>query len=189
MVYCGISLYVKAASRDGSQSKFKKMIDTSETSEIANGENALKTFVKEMFFKAGFSPDEVAVRRGSGAWEVDIKVLDAGLVIGEDGVHLPAWEQILRAAAQKLAPEAPRISFDVNHYRAMKNEDLREIARRAAREAVLKKKPVELEAMNAYERRIVHAELALRPDVITESVGEDPNRKVVVKALETNSSG
>jgi spoIIIJ-associated protein len=165
------------------------MIDTSEISETANGENALKNFVKEMFVKAGFFPDEVAIRRRSDAWEVDVNVSDAGLAIGEDGIHLSAWEQILRAAAQKLAPEAPRISLDVNHYRAMKNEDLREIARKAAREAVLKKKPVELEVMNAYERRIVHTELALRPDVITESVGEDPNRKVVVKALETNSSG
>jgi spoIIIJ-associated protein len=66
----------------------------------------------------------------------------------------------------------------------MKNEGLRELARKAAREAVLKKKPVELPAMNAYERRVVHSELALRPDVMTESSGEEPNRRVVVKPLE-----
>lgn len=150
-------------------------------------EKSFREVVVNIFTKAGFSPKEVTIRRGQDAWEVDVSMEDAGLAIGEEGAHLAAWEQVLRAALQKFLPETSgylRVSLDLNHYRAMHNEELREIARRAAREAVLKKKPVELAAMSAYERRIIHTELALRPDVMTESAGEAPSRKVVVKPLE-----
>lgn len=144
----------------------------------------LRIFVTELLTKAGFPPEDVVVRKTPEIWEVDANIPDAGLVIGEDGTHLGAWGQVLRAAARRIAgPGAPRVSFDVNQYRALKNETLREIARKAAREAALKKKPVELSPMNAYERRVVHSELALRPDVMTESTGEEPNRRIVVKPI------
>jgi spoIIIJ-associated protein len=146
--------------------------------------NAFQRFVEELFSRAGFKPENIAIRLNQDTCEVDVSILDAGLIIGEEGAHLSAWEHILRQAAQKLLAGVSRVSLDVNQYRAMKNEALRELARKAAREAVLKKKPVELQPMNAYERRIVHTELALRPDVMTESIGEDPNRRVVVKPLE-----
>jgi spoIIIJ-associated protein len=147
-------------------------------------DEAFREFVRELFRRAGFQPEDVTVRQTPEACEVDVSVPDAGLIIGEDGAHLSAWERVLGAAAQKFLPGTFRVSLDVNQYRAMKNEGLRELARKAAREAVLKKKPVELPAMNAYERRVVHSELALRPDVMTESSGEEPNRRVVVKPLE-----
>lgn len=146
--------------------------------------DAFREFIRELFSRAGFQPEDVTVRTTPEACEVDVSLSDAGLVIGEDGAHLAAWEHVLRAAAQKFLPGILRVSLDVNQYRAMKNEGLRELARKAAKEAVLKKKPVELAPMNAYERRIVHSELALRPDVMTESFGEEPNRRVVVKPLE-----
>lgn len=146
-------------------------------------EDAFRAFVVELLGRAGFAPEEVTIRKNQETCEVDANIENAGLVIGEDGARLWAWEQVLRAAAQKIFGSATRVSFDVNQYRAVKNEGLREIARKAAREAALKKKPVRLAPMNAYERRIVHAELALRPDVMTESAGEDPNRMVVVKPL------
>ncbi len=143
-----------------------------------------KEFIKELFSRAGWIPEDIKIRLNQNVCEIDLSVSDAGLIIGEDGENLFAWEQVIRAVAQKLLPDISRISLDVNQYRAMKNESLRELARKAAREAVLKKKPVELPAMNAYERRIIHTELALRPDVMTESYGEDPNRRVVIKPLE-----
>lgn len=72
-------------------------------------------------------------------------------------------------------------AVDVNNYRRERERLLVELAKAAARKALVNKDNVDLPAMNAYERRLVHLELASRPDVKTESVGEGKERHVVVK--------
>ena len=114
---------------------------------------------------------------------VDITLGEAGLAIGPNGEHLRAWEEIFERYASHVAGMFISVSVDINNYRWQMEERLREIARHAAKEATFARKQVKLQPMNAYERRVVHAELALRPDVHTESEGQDPNRCVVVKPL------
>lgn len=75
------------------------------------------------------------------------------------------------------------VYVDVNNYRKERERLIVEIAKAAARKVLLTKNDVTLPAMNAYERRLVHTELAIRPDVKTESVGEKKERCVVVKPL------
>ncbi len=72
---------------------------------------------------------------------------------------------------------------DVNNYRKERENLIVELARAAARKAVAAKEPVPLPTMNAYERRLVHTELAMRPDVTTESIGEGRDRYVIVKVV------
>lgn len=74
------------------------------------------------------------------------------------------------------------VLVDVNGYRKERERLILELAKAAARRAVATKEAVNLPVMNAYERRIIHAELSIRPDVVTESVGNDKERYVVVKA-------
>jgi len=74
------------------------------------------------------------------------------------------------------------VIVDINNYRKEREKLIVELARAAARRAVVTKEPVHLPAMNAYERRLIHTELSMRPDVATESVGEGRNRYVTVKA-------
>ncbi len=73
--------------------------------------------------------------------------------------------------------------LDVNNYRQERENLIAELARAAAKKAVATKSAVPLPAMNSYERRIVHAELALHPEVTTESSGEGKERYVVIKPL------
>lgn len=75
------------------------------------------------------------------------------------------------------------VHVDVNNYRKERERLIIEIAKAAARKVLLTKGDVQLPPMNAYERLLVHTELATRPDVKTESVGEKKDRCVVVKAL------
>lgn len=75
------------------------------------------------------------------------------------------------------------VYVDVNNYRKERERLIVEIAKAAARKVMITKADVRLPAMNAYERRLVHAELATRPDVKTESTGEKKDRCVVVKPL------
>ncbi len=73
------------------------------------------------------------------------------------------------------------VVVDVNNYRRERERLIVELARAAARRAVATNEPVHLPTMNAYERRLIHTELSMRPDVTTESVGEGRERYVIVK--------
>ncbi|PIR71473.1 MAG: hypothetical protein COU43_02475 [Candidatus Nealsonbacteria bacterium CG10_big_fil_rev_8_21_14_0_10_37_25] len=73
------------------------------------------------------------------------------------------------------------IDLDINGYKKKKLDYLKELARSLADEVALTKKEKNLPPMAAYERRIIHLELAGRSDVTTESIGEEPERRVVVR--------
>ncbi len=75
------------------------------------------------------------------------------------------------------------ILVDVNNYRRERENLIVELAKAAARKAIASQEDVSLPTMNAYERRLIHTELATRPDVKTESVGEGRNRYVVVRLV------
>ena len=81
----------------------------------------------------------------------------------------------------------PPAFFDVNNYRRERETIITELAREAARKAAATKEEISLPAMNSYERRIIHVELAGRPDVATESVGSGRSRYVVVRPIDENS--
>lgn len=91
------------------------------------------------------------------------------------------FETLLRLVSKKESAEF--VFVDVNNYRKERERLIVEIAKAAARKAVLSKAEVSLPAMNAYERRLVHTELSTRPDVKTESIGMGASRYVVVKPI------
>lgn len=97
--------------------------------------------------------------------------------------RLPSLVLNLNRVARLLAKKhgVYPVLIDVNGYRKERERLILELARAAARRAVSTKEAVNLPVMNAYERRIIHAELSVRPDVITESVGNSGERYVVVK--------
>jgi len=109
-------------------------------------------------------------------------VINDNVVAKED---LPAFvlnlERIARLMAKKL--DYPPVVIDVNHYKKEREGLITQLARAAARKAAATGEEIALPAMNAYERRIVHTELSIRPDVQTESTGESRSRHVVVKPI------
>lgn len=118
---------------------------------------------------------------------VNLKAEEPQFLIGERGQTLLEIQRLLRAVLRRQincseSPEPFYVDVDVNDYKKKKVEYLKEMARTAADEVSLSKKEVELAAMPPYERRVIHTELASRTDVATESIGEDPERKVVIKS-------
>lgn len=77
----------------------------------------------------------------------------------------------------------PVYVVDINNYRKEREKIILEIAKAAAQKASVLKQEVRLPPMNAYERRLIHTELSMRPDVKTESVGEGKERAVVVRPI------
>jgi len=89
--------------------------------------------------------------------------------------------RVARLVAKKFQTDP--FVVDINNYRKERESLIIELARAAARKALASKESVSLPTMNAYERRLVHTELSMRPDVATESVGEGRNRYVVIKVV------
>ena len=145
----------------------------------------IKNIVNEFFIKAGIADFEIKVVEAAGNDLFNILVLmgEARLYIGEGGKNLSAFETILRLIIKKQLGQLPLLRFDINNYRSLKDESLRELAKKAARRARFYKQQVALEAMSAYDRRIIHTELAAHPDIKTESIGEGRQRRVVVKYI------
>ena len=88
---------------------------------------------------------------------------------------------------KKYFTEPVRVNLDINDYRKNKETYIRELAKEAAEEVALVKKPKELSPMPAVERRIVHMVVAERPDVESDSIGEGSDRRVVIRAKEYSS--
>lgn len=99
--------------------------------------------------------------------------------------NIPQIIQDFNHIAQLIAKKNDEPSFfiDINNYRLERERIITELARAAARKAVATKQEISLPAMNAYERRIIHVELAARPEVKTESVGTGKSRYVIVKFI------
>ncbi len=99
--------------------------------------------------------------------------------------QLPELVKELKYFAALLARKTGEVSYvvDINNYRKEREKLIIEIAKAAAQKVVTNKEEVRLPAMNAYERRLVHVELSMRPDVKTESIGEGKDRGVVIKPI------
>lgn len=114
---------------------------------------------------------------------VDIRTeSDAKLLIGKNGQNLQALEHVVRLMAARR-PEVVSVSLDVNDYRKEKMSELVERVRQVAGRVRETKKSEALQPMTSYERRVVHTELASWHEVTTESVGQEPQRRIVIKPL------
>lgn len=146
----------------------------------------IKEIISDFFNQAKITKCEVRrIERVDDSYlNVAIFAEDASACIGEGGQNIGAFEALLRLVIKKQIAQAPLLRLDINNYRGLKDEELRELAKKAARRARFYKQPVALEAMSAYNRRIIHAELAAHPDIKTESAGEGGQRRVIVKYIE-----
>lgn len=115
---------------------------------------------------------------------ITLEAGEAGkLLIGGQGAHLEALQHILRSILRRTLETPIHILVDVNGYRARREQGLLEMAEAAAARARQAGRTITLAPMSASDRRAVHAALAARGDVHTESVGEEPNRRVVVRPV------
>lgn len=115
---------------------------------------------------------------------LDISGEDLGILIGRRGQTLAALQYIVRLiVSQRLHTSAPLV-LDVNGYKKRRYESLRTLAWHVAEQVSVSHRSFTLEPMPAYERRIVHLELANHPSVTTQSAGFGEARKVVVMPKE-----
>ena len=151
----------------------------------------VKDFLEELLTIVGFVNFEISTQESPQdkliqfSIKTDSEINYSGLLIGHDGENLQALEYLLNIFSKKCFNDYPwRIILDINNYRAIQEEKLREFAKKAARHVSLSKKEIELPPMRARDRRIIHLEIALRSDVFTESIGEGKERHIIIKPQE-----
>lgn len=115
-----------------------------------------------------------------GALCIDMKGDHMGILIGKRGQTLDALQYLANRVANKHQDGYVRVKLDTENYRARREETLKHLAKNIAHKVKRNRRPVVLEPMNPYERRIIHSALQSDPYVTTHSEGEEPYRKVVV---------
>lgn len=146
--------------------------------------DVIKKTTKEFFEKTTFDVEVEFLPEKDNTYPIKIKTEDPQILIGAGGQTLTEIQHLLKAILKRKIDELFYIDIDVNDYKKKKNEYLKEVAKAAADEATLTKKEKALSPMPAHERRIIHLELAEREDVVTESIGQGPERRVVIKPKE-----
>ena len=113
-------------------------------------------------------------------YHVVLQGQNLGAIIGRRGETLDAIQQLTNYAINHSQSKRVRIHIDAEGYRAKREEALQRLAVKVAGKVVKYRKNVTLEAMNAYERHVIHSALQEYPDVTTYSTGTEPNRRTVV---------
>jgi spoIIIJ-associated protein len=137
-------------------------------------------FVSGLIEKMGLGA-EVQSRVEGDTAHVDVVGEELGGLIGRRGQTLDAVQEITRTAVQRRLRARIRLLVDVEGYRARRRESLAEYAKQMAQRAKERGTEIELEPMNAYERKIVHDAVSEVEGATSFSEGEEPNRKVIVR--------
>ena len=146
-----------------------------------------RTFLDELFFSMGMKVD-VAIDEGADALNINLSGDDMGIIIGKRGDTLDAVQYLTSLVVNRLDGPYTKVSIDTENYRAKRKEALTALSNRIADKVVKTGRRHIFEPMNPYERRVIHATLQNHAAVHTYSIGEEPNRKVVV-ALKNDSRG
>lgn len=143
--------------------------------------NRLDKILKEFFKITGDEGIEYKIEKGKNQINLTITGDKVSHLIGYKGKTIESFQSLLNAMLQRENEESAKVFVEVNDYKKRKEEKLKNLANKMANNVIRFRKPIRLEPMSAYERLIIHTELAKRDDVETESQGEEPRRRVVIK--------
>lgn len=147
--------------------------------DVSNEAEIAKAIVGQLLSRMGIRCS-VSSRATTEAIVVDVSGRDLGVLIGWRGETLRALQTMTNLLASRRIGPDQRVIVDVERYRQRRENTVREIAYRAARQVKVTGDPITLDAMQPFERRAIHLALESDPDVTTVSIGEEPERRVVV---------
>ncbi len=152
-----------------------KVTDNIDVCEVA------KNFLKEVFTAMNMAVViETKFDEAEKTVEVDLSGEDMGILIGKRGQTLDSLQYLVSLVVNKNQEDYIRVKVDTENYRERRKETLENLAKNIAYKVKRTKRPVSLEPMNPYERRIIHSALQNDKYVTTHSEGEEPFRRVIV---------
>jgi spoIIIJ-associated protein len=152
--------------------------------ELPIGADVLTALLDAMGIEADVKIEQIPGREG-----VEVSGPELGALIGRGGENLVALQQVVSAITSRKVGRTVHVPVDVEGYRRRREETLKEVARRVAERVRASGQAVTLEPMLAYERRIVHLVVQSITGLRTESVGNEPNRRVVISSTAPGARG
>ena len=140
-----------------------------------NVDNFLRDLIKEL-------PEgtKYVINTDKTGLSVELNNENLGYLIGYRGETLYDLQNILSAIASKGIDEKVRVILDIEGYRAKRDKTLKELADKVAKTVIRTRKPITLEPMKPYERKVIHTRLQENTKIDTTSIGEEPFRRIVI---------
>lgn len=143
-----------------------------------------KKYVKDITEGMGIDDVVLETQRTENYLKITMHSENSSLLIGKNGRTLSSLQTLLRAAISKEVSFKVNVVLDVENYKIRQEHNIERLAKKLAKEVLKTKEPITMDSMNSYERRLVHNVLGNFKGIATESEGEEPNRKVVIKYVE-----
>lgn len=162
--------------------KEKKAVKNAEIDEktIKKAEENVKVFLNEFLNKLKIENLEYKVIIQDSTIKVEINGDKINYLIGYRGEVLNSLQTLLNNIANREIKEKCKVILDIENYRIKREKTLQELADKVSKTVLKNKKSITLEPMSAYERKIIHSRLQDNPKITTHSIGEEPNRKIVI---------
>lgn len=171
----------KIEKQDRRESIIKKEKHEMSKEGIEKAKENISKFLDEFIKK--FSKEEISYEITNDDFYITIRIFgeNTNSLIGYRGETLNALQNIISSIANKNIEEKIRVILDISGYKDKRKKVLEELADKVSRTVVKTGKKITLEPMPAYERKIIHSRLQSNTKVITQSVGEEPHRKIVIE--------
>lgn len=153
-------------------------------------EDLAKDFLKKVFDAMDITAEiEVQYQEEESLMNIDLSGDEMGILIGKRGITLDSLQYLVSLVVNRNTENYVKIKLDTENYRERRKETLENLAHNLAHKVKRIHRPVYLEPMNPYERRVIHSALQKDKYVETHSEGEEPYRKVVITLKEGVDTG
>ena len=143
-----------------------------------------KEYVKKIIEGMGIEDVKIETHRKENYLKLIIHSDNSSILIGKGVRPLSSIQNVLRSVINKETGMSINIILDVENYKEKQQRNIEKLAIKLAKEVRKTKEPITMDSMNSYERRLVHSVLSDFKGITTESEGEEPNRKVVIKPVD-----
>ena len=175
-----VELTVKECEKNNEKIEKKEIVRKVDEKDLEKSKNNIKEFLDNFLRNVSNKKFDYSVEIVNQNIEVNIKGEDSGFLIGYRGDVLNSLQTILSSIANKNNDSKIRVILDIENYRDKRKETLENLAIKVSKTVSKTGKSITLEPMGAYERKIIHSKLQDNKYVKTHSIGEEPNRRVVI---------
>lgn len=143
-----------------------------------------KKLLKEIVEGMGIKDIIIESQRKENFIKLTLHSSDNSILIGRNGRTLSSLQNIIRTSVSNKIGIFVNIILDVENYKIKQEHNIERLAKKLAKEVIRTKEPIAMDSMNSYERRLVHNALANFKGITSDSEGEEPNRRIVIKPVE-----
>ena len=177
-----VEITLKEVNEDTKKHTRQENIEEISIEELTSIKNNLDNFMKQ-FLKLIDDSFEYNINTENSNITIDINGEKSGTLIGYRGDTLNSLQTILNTIASKDTKSKIRVFLNIDNYKEKREKSLGDLAIKVSKTVLRNNKSITLEPMNSYERKIIHSKLQNINNIRTHSIGEEPNRRIVIEKI------